>query len=186
MLKDAHQRKLVAILQVDVVGYSRLMEEDEAGTLARLKALRLEFFDKTVQTYGGRIVKVVGDGALVEFASVVDAVGCAVVLQEGMKERNQGIAEDRRIAFRMGINLGDIIVEDDDIYGDGVNVAARLEALAEPGAICVSDAVHAAIGNKLPLDFHDLGEQQVKNLTKPVRAYRVRHQTGAPLPQPID
>ena len=142
-------RRLAAILAADVVGYSRLMEADETGTLAALRAHRDGFVDLLIATHGGRTVKLMGDGALVEFASVVDAVACAVAIQQGMAERNAGIAGDRRIEFRIGVNLGDVIVEGDDIYGDGVNVAARLEALAEPGGICISGTVREHVAGKL-------------------------------------
>ncbi len=180
-------RRLAAILQADVVGYSRMMEEDEAGTLARLRALRHDFIDPTIGAYHGRVVKLIGDGALVEFPSVVEAVSCAIVIQQGMSERNQDSPMDRRIEFRIGINLGDVLVAGDDIYGDGVNVAARLEGLAEPGAIWISEAVHTAIGNKLPLEFDDLGSRDVKNIRQPVRAYRVRLKPGAVLqPAAVD
>src|SRR5215813_3697244 len=136
------ERRLAAILAGDVAGYSRLMGQDETGTLTRLKALRRELVDPEIAEHKGRIVKTTGDGILIEFPSVVEAVACAVAVQKGAAEGNSSIAEDQRIEFRVGINLGDVIVEDGDIYGDGVNVAARLEALAEPGGICVSAAVH--------------------------------------------
>ena len=152
-------RRLAAILAADVVGYSRLMAADEAGTLAALKALRRDFIEPKIAEHHGRIVKLMGDGALVEFASVVDAVRCAVELQQGMAERARDVPRDRQIRFRIGINLGDIIIEDDDIHGDGVNVAARLEALAEPGGICVSRTVRNHVQDKLPLGFEDLGER---------------------------
>ncbi len=177
-------RKLAAILQMDIVGYSRLMEHDEAGTLARLKALRQELIDPTINAYHGRVVKLIGDGALVEFPSVVEAVTCAIVFQQGVADRNRTEADNRRIEFRVGINLGDVIVDGDDIYGDGVNVAARLEGLAEPGAVYVSEAVHTATENKVPLDWDDLGNQKVKNITQPIRVYRVRPKPGAALPPP--
>ena len=173
------ERRLAAILTADVVGYSRLMGADEAGTLARLKARRREFIEPTIAEHHGRIVKLMGDGALVEFASVVDAVRCAVLIQRGMAERNAGIPKDRRIAFRIGINLGDIIIDGDDIYGDGVNVAARLEALAEPGGIFVSRTVRDHVRDKLPLALDDLGEHQVKNIARPVRVFRVLADAGA-------
>ncbi len=176
------ERRLAAILSADVVGYSRLMGVDESGTLARLMAHRNEFIDPTIAAHRGRIVKLMGDGALVEFASVVDAMACAVDIQRGMQQRNQDQAAQQRIEFRIGINLGDVIVEGNDIYGDGVNVAARLEGLAETGGVCVSDSVRTAVGSKLPLDYEFLGEQQVKNITEPVHAYRARLQTGAVLP----
>src|SRR5216684_1497212 len=152
------ERKLAAILAADVAGYSRLMGADEEGTLARLKAHRRELIDPEIGEHNGRIVKTTRDGLLVEFASVVDAVRCAVAVQRQMAERNNSVPEDRRLEFRIGVNLGDIIVEDDDIFGDGVNVAARLEALADPSGICVSRVVR----DRLPFVFEDLGEQQVK------------------------
>jgi TolB-like protein/class 3 adenylate cyclase/Flp pilus assembly protein TadD len=168
------ERRLAAILAADVVGYTRLMGVDEAGTLARLKALRAEVIDPEIAEHNGRLVKLMGDGALVEFASVVDAVACAVAIQREMAAHSAEVPEDRRITFRIGINLGDVIVEGDDIYGDGVNIAARLEGLAEPGGICISDIVHQSVKAKLDLGFQDLGAQQVKNVAEPVRIYRVR------------
>ncbi len=168
------QRRLAAILAADVVGYSRLMETDEAGTLAALKAHRAELIDPTVAAHNGRMVKLMGDGALTEFASVVDALLCAAAVQQGMAERNAEVPEKRRIAFRIGINLGDVIVEGEDIYGGGVNVAARLESLAEPGGICLSGTAYDTAHDKLDLEFESLGEQQVKNLDQAVRVYRVR------------
>ena len=172
----AHQgieRRLAAILSADVVGYSRLMGEDEVGTLEALKAHRAEFVDPEIERHSGRIVKLMGDGALVEFASVVDAVECAIVVQRGMAERNTGVAEERRIEFRIGVNVGDIIVEGDDIYGDGVNVAARIEALAEPGGICISRAARDQVRDKLDITLGDMGEVEVKNIARPVRIFRV-------------
>lgn len=177
-------RKLAAILLADVVGYSRLMGEDEADTLARLKNHRQEFIEPTIKAFHGRIVKLMGDGVLVEFSSVVDAVACAVAIQEEMTERNKDTSVTERIEFRMGINLGDVIVDGDDIYGDGVNITARLEALATPGGICISGAVNDALGNKLPLDIKSLGEQKVKNIAQPVRTYSVELASGAELPKP--
>src|SRR5215469_1376829 len=167
------ERRLAAILAADVAGYSRLMGADEEGTLARLKALRRELADPKIKEHRGRIVKTTRDGLLIEFASVVDAVRCAVEVQREMAGRNADVPSDRRIEFRMGINLGDIIKEGRDIYGDGVNVAARLEALAEPGGICVSRMVRDNVRDKLDCIFEDLGEQQVKNIVRPVRVYRV-------------
>jgi adenylate cyclase len=167
------ERRLTAILAVDVAGYSRLMGADEEGTLAQLKAHRRELVDPKIAEHRGRIVKTTGDGWLAEFASVVDAVRCAVEIQRDMAGRNAGVPPDRRIEFRVGINLGDIISEEGDIFGDGVNVAARLEALAEPGGICVNRAVRDQVRDKVDLAFEDLGEQQVKNIARPVRAYRV-------------
>ena len=167
-------RRLAAILAADVAGYSRLMGADEEGTLERLKALRRELVDPKIAEHHGRIVKTTGDGMLVEFASVVDAVRCAVAVQQAMPERNTGVATDNRIELRIGINLGDVIVEGDDLYGDGVNIAARIEALADAGGVLVSNTVHDHVRDRLPFAFEDLGEQQVKNITRPVRVYRVR------------
>jgi len=166
-------RRLAAILAADVAGYSRLMGADEEGTLERLKALRRELVDPKIAEHHGRIVKTTGDGMLVEFPSVVDAVRCAVEVQEAMPERNTGIAVDNRIQLRIGINLGDVIVEGDDLYGDGVNIAARIEALADIGGVFVSNTVHDQVRDRLPFVFEDLGEQQVKNIARPVRVYRV-------------
>jgi len=170
---DRIQRRLAAILATDVVGYSRLMGDDEAGTLARLKTLRAELFDPATEEHQGRIVKTTGDGALVEFGSVVDAVEYAIDIQQALAAREAELPEDRRIVLRIGINLGDVIVEGDDIYGDGVNVAARLEALAEPGAICLSGDVYRQVRGKLDAVFVDLGEQSVKNITEPVHVYGI-------------
>jgi adenylate cyclase len=167
-------RRLVAILAADVAGYSRLMGGDEEGTLERLKALRHELLDPKIAEHRGRIVKTTGDGLLVEFASVVDAVRCAVAVQQAMPERNTGFGADNRIELRIGINLGDVIVEGDDLYGDGVNIAARIEALADAGGVFVSNTVHDQVRDRLPFVFEDLGEQQVKNIARPVRVYRVR------------
>jgi class 3 adenylate cyclase/TolB-like protein/Tfp pilus assembly protein PilF len=166
-------RRLAAILAADVVGYSRLMAADEAGTLARLKTLRRDFLEPKVSEHHGRIVKLMGDGALVEFASVVDALSCAIEVQKGVAERARDVPPDRQIRFRIGINLGDIIIEDDDIHGDGVNVAARLEGLAEPGGICVSRTVRNHVQDKLALGFKDLGERTLKNIPRPVHVFRV-------------
>jgi TolB-like protein/class 3 adenylate cyclase/cytochrome c-type biogenesis protein CcmH/NrfG len=170
----ASTRRLAAILAVDVVGYSRLMGEDEEGTLTALKAIRRDLSDPKIKEHRGRIVKTTGDGLLVEFASVVDAVRCAVDVQREMALRNTAIPAERRIEFRMGINLGDIIIDGRDIFGDGVNVAARLEALAEPGGICVSRVVRDQVRDKLDFAFEDRGEQQVKNIARPVRVFDVR------------
>jgi len=166
------ERRLAAILSADVAGYSRLMSEDEAGTLATLKSHRAEFIDPEIANHGGRIVKLMGDGALVEFPSVVDAVECAVAVQRGMAERNGNIPDDERIAFRIGVNLGDIIVEGDDIYGDGINVAARIQEIAAPDGICISGDVYRQVRGKTDADFDDLGEQEVKNIPEPVSVYR--------------
>jgi adenylate cyclase len=175
-------RRLAAILAADVAGYSRLIGSNEGGTLERLKALRRELLDPKIAEHRGRLVKTTGDGLLVEFASVVDGLRCAVEVQREMTGRNTGVPPDNRIELRIGINMGDIVVEDGDIFGDGVNVAARLEALAEPGGICVSARVQEDAAGKLDLAFDDLGEQQLKNIARPVRAYRVgpKH----PLPTP--
>jgi len=167
------ERRLTAILAADVAGYSRLMGVDEEETLARLKAHRREVVDPRIGEHRGRIVKTTGDGLLAEFASVVDAVRCAVEIQDGMAKRNADVPPDRRIEFRVGINVGDIIIDESDIFGDGVNVAARLEALAQPGGICVSRMTRDQVRDKLALTFEDLGEQQVKNIARPVRAYRI-------------
>src|SRR5215469_3165651 len=164
-------RRLAAILAADVAGYSRLMGADEEGTLDRLKILRRELIEPKLEEHRGRLVKTTGDGLLVEFSSVVDAVRCAVELQRAMIDSNADVPEDRRITFRIGINLGDVIIDGDDIYGDGVNLAARLEALAEPGGICISRAVRNQIRDKLPYAFEDMGEKNVKDIARPVRAY---------------
>ncbi len=180
------ERRLAAILCADVAGYSRLMGEDEEGTLAALKAHRRELIDPTLASHQGRIVKTTGDGLLVEFPSVVDAVRCAVLIQQELAGRNRDVGESRRIRFRVGINLGDIIIDEGDIFGDGVNVAARLQALAEPGGICVSGAVREQLGNKLPLDYADLGEHSVKNIARPVHVYRVGPSAPAARPAAPD
>ena len=166
------ERRLAAILVADVVGYSRLMGADEAGTHARLKALRKRLIEPRIAECRGRMVKLTGDGALVEFASVLDAVQCAVEVQRSIAAHNVDLEPARRIEFRLGINLGDVIIEGDDIFGDGVNVAARLEGLAPPGGVCISDVVHQMIRGRLDLAFEDLGEQQVKNISQPVRVWR--------------
>ena len=173
MAEERVQRRLAAILAADVVGYSRLMEQDEAGTLATLKARREEVLKPLVGRHQGRVFKVAGDGVLVEFGSAVSAVQCAIDLQNGMAQANVGVTEDRRIALRIGVNLGDVIIEGADLYGDGVNIAARLETLAEPGGILVSHTVVSQVRGKVQLSFEDLGERSLKNLTEPVRIYRV-------------
>jgi TolB-like protein/class 3 adenylate cyclase/Flp pilus assembly protein TadD len=185
------ERRLAAILAADVAGYSRLMEADEEGTLAALRAVRREVSDRKIAEHRGRIVKTTGDGLLIEFASVVDAVCYAVDVQRAMAERNAAMPEEKRIEFRIGIHQGDIIAEDGDIFGDGVNLAARLEGLAEPGGICVSGRVHADVAGKLDVGFTDLGEQQVKNISRPVRVFRAQLgtpksavETTTPLPLP--
>jgi adenylate cyclase len=174
------ERQLAAILAVDVVGYSRLMGADEEGTLAALRAVRRELSDPKIKEHHGRIVKTMGDGLLVEFASVVGAVRCAVEVQRAMAERNVDVPADTRIEFRVSIHQGDIIVEDGDIFGDGVNLAARLEGLAEPGGICVSRVVRDEVRDKLDVAFDDLGDQQVKNIARPVRVFAVRLDGAAP------
>ena len=180
-------RRLAAILAADIAGYSRLMGADEEGTLAALKAIRRDLADPKIEEHRGRIVKTTGDGLLVEFASVVDAVRCAVALQHGMAERNADVPQTKRIEFRIGINLGDVILDEGDLYGDGVNLAARLEALAEPGEICVSRVVRDQVRDRLDIAFEDRGEQRVKNIARPVHVYRIPiagHTT--PLPRETD
>src|SRR6516164_6179007 len=173
----ATTRRLAAILAADVVGYSRLIGADEEGTVERLRAIRVELIEPSSAAHHGRIVKTMGDGFLAEFASTVDALRCAQEIQAGLRERNVEIAAQLRIDFRMGIHQGDIIAEDGDIFGDGVNVAARLEALAEAGGICVSARVQEDAAGKLDLAFEDLGDQALKNIVRPVRAFKVA--TGA-------
>jgi adenylate cyclase len=172
MEREGVQRRLAAVLYADVAGYSRLTGADEEGTHRTLSA-SLDFIAATVEERGGRVIHYAGDAVLAEFASVVVAVESAVEIQCGLAERNRDVEEQRRLLYRVGINLGDVIVDRDDIYGDGVNVAARLESLAEPGGICVSAKVRNEVGNKLDLAFEDMGEQRVKNIAEPVRAYRV-------------
>ena len=174
MTTEHVERRLTAILAADIAGYSRLMGNDEEGTLAQLKAHRRTLVDRKINEHRGRIVKTTGDGMLVEFASVVEAVRCAVEIQRGMAERNVAAPAGQRMEFRVGINVGDIIIEGDDIFGDGVNVAARLEGLAEPGGICVSGRVQEDAQGKLDIAFEDIGEQKLKNIARPVRAFRVR------------
>ncbi len=178
MAEQRVQRRLAAILAADVVGYSRLMEADETGTLAQLKSIRKELIDPKIEEHGGRVVKTTGDGLLIEFPSAVDAVRNAVEIQRAMIKRNEDIPGDRRMDFRVGINLGDIIIDGDDIHGDGVNIAARLEGLCGPGEVFISGTVHDHVEGKLAATFDDLGEQTIKNITKPVRAYRVRDEIG--------
>jgi adenylate cyclase len=173
MAEERVERRLAAILAADVVGYSRLMGANEEGTLADLKRHRRELVDPKITEHRGRIVKTTGDGMLAEFVSVVDAVRCAVDIQREMADRNAGVPTDQRIEFRIGLNVGDIIIDDRDIYGDGVNIAARLEALAEPGGICASRVVRDQVRDKLDFSFEDMGEQQVKNIARPVRTHRV-------------
>src|SRR6266550_2785527 len=177
------ERRLAAILAADVVGYSRLMGADEIGTLRALQSRRKELIDPTIAAHHGRIVKTTGDGLLVEFPSAVEAVACAISVQQGTASRNEGMAEDKRLILRIGINVGDIISEAGDIFGDGVNVAARLESLCEPGGLCISRAVRDQVRDKLPVTFDDLGEQQVKNIARPVRAFGLTAEAIAATPE---
>src|SRR6185369_9485757 len=170
------ERKLAAILAADVVGYSALMAADEAGTFDRLRTDRRELFGPEIKKHHGRVFKLMGDGLLAEFGSVVDAVECAVSLQRGLAERNAAVLEDHRISVRIGINLGEVIVDGDDRFGEGVNVAARLQQLAEPGGICVSGKVTREVEKKLAFAFEPMGEQQMKNISEPVACYRVNLQ----------
>src|SRR5271163_3108362 len=165
-------RKLAAILAADVVGYSRLMGADEAGTLAALRRHRETIFDPAVAAHNGRIVKLIGDGTIVEFGSVVDAVNCALSVQRSDTSLPDATARQPTIVLRIGINLGDVIIENDDIYGDGVNIAARLEPLAEPGGICVSSIVHESVGNRIDARFQDGGDISVKNIDRPIRVWK--------------
>jgi adenylate cyclase len=178
------ERRLAAILAADVVGYSRLMAVDEAGTLAALKACRKEFIEPTIAEHRGRIVKLMGDGALVEFASVVDAVQCAIEIQRGMAERTLETPGQTEIRFRIGINLGDVILDEDDIYGDGVNIAARLEGLAKPGGVCISGAVHSQVFGRLDAAFEPLGQQHLKNMTQPIEVWMWSSGRALPTPDP--
>jgi class 3 adenylate cyclase/TolB-like protein len=181
-MKRPVERRLAAILAADVAGYSRLMGANEEGTLHALKGHRRQLFDPKIKEHRGRIVKTTGDGVLVEFASVVDAVRCVVEVQRAMLDRNAGLPDDKRIVFRMGVNLGDVIVDGGDLYGDGVNIAARLEALAEPGGICISWVVRDQIRDKLPCPFTDMGEQSVKNIARPVACYAMSAAAVATMP----
>src|SRR5246127_4172307 len=166
------QRRLAAILAADVVGYSRLASTDEDRTLARLRALRSDLIDPTIAVYNGHVVKRTGDGILIEFRSVVDAVRCAIEVQNGMVERNAGLPPERRIEFRVGVYLGDVVEEDDgDLMGDGVNIAARLEGVCEPGAICLSEDAYRQVSGRLDLAVDDLGQTQLKNIAEPIRVY---------------
>ena len=174
MATEGTSRRLAAIMAADVVGYSRLIGRDEQGTIARLKALRSEVIDPSLARHDGRIVKTMGDGLLIEFPSVVEAVQNAVEVQRAVETRNADVPEDERIVFRVGINLGDIVIDGEDILGDGVNVAARLETMCEPGGLCVSDIVYQSVEGKAELDFDDLGEQRLKNIAKPIRVWRWR------------
>ena len=174
MVDDRVERRLAAILAGDVAGYSRLMGADDEGTLHALKIHRKQLIDPKITEHRGRIVKTTGDGILVEFVSVVDAVRCAVDIQRGMAERNTDVPADKRIQFRIGINVGDIIIDGGDIFGDGVNVAARLETLADPGGIMVSSVVHDQVRDKLSFGFEDMGEQVVKNIARPISVHRIQ------------
>jgi class 3 adenylate cyclase len=169
----SRDRRLAAVLAADVAGYSRLMGADEEGTLAALKTIQYELTDPSIAAHRGRVVKTTGDGTLVEFASVVDAVRCAVQVQDAMAERNANVPVDKRIELRIGINVGDILIDGDDIFGDGVNIAARLEALAAPGGICVSRFVRDQVRDRLDLAFEDLGKQTLKNIANPIQIYRI-------------
>ena len=187
---EAHKpdRRLAAIVAADVVGYSRLMEVDEAGTVARLKTVQLELIDPAIAKCKGRIIKTMGDGMLIEFQSVTEALRCAVDFQERMARRNRDMPASRALLYRIGVNLGDVIVDEGDIFGDGVNVAARLESIAEPGGICISAAVRDQVGDRLDVSYEDLGEQNVKNINRPIRVYSVllgRQNAGAGQPGPI-
>ena len=175
-------RRLAAILAADVVGYSRLMGADEEGTHERLKVHLRELVDPKIREHHGRVVKTTGDGVLAEFASVVDAVRCAAEIQRAMADRDLDLAEERRLRFRIGVNLGDVIVDSGDIYGDGVNIAVRLEGLAAPGSICISGTVRDHIGDRLPYAFEDMGEQSVKNIARPVRVFALRPEGTADAP----
>src|SRR5512134_3235945 len=178
------ERRLSAILAADVVGYSALMEQDEAGTFDRLRAHRKEVFEPEIEKHHGRIFTLTVDGLFVEFTSVVDAVECAVALQRGLAERNANVAEDRRMYVRIGINLGEVIVEGDDRLGEGVNIAARLEQLAEPGGICVSGKVSKEVEKKLAFAFEPMGEQKVKNIAEPLQVYKVNLESPKVRPRP--
>jgi adenylate cyclase len=167
------ERELAAILAADVAGYSRLMGQDEEGTLAALKACRRELIDPTIEAHHGRIVKTTGDGILIEFASVVEAVRCAIAVQRGMARRNTEVSVEKRILFRIGINLGDVVAEGDDLLGDGANVAARLEGIAEPGGVCLSRAAYDQARGRIDLAAKDLGEQRLKNIAEPVRVFKI-------------
>ena len=171
MTETSVQRRLAAILAADVVGYSRLMGLDEDGTLAAVRKLRAEVIEPKIAEHQGRLFKTTGDGFLVEFPSIVNAVACAVAFQKAMATRNADVPEDCAIQLRIGVHLGDVISEGSDIYGDGVNIAARIEGLASPGSVAVSAMVHDNIGSRLDVAFEDMGEQQLKNIAKPLRIY---------------
>src|SRR5215468_8836861 len=179
MAEERAQRRLAAILAADVVGYSRLMEQDEAGTLVALAERRKAVLDPLFAKYRGRVVRLMGDGTLAEFASAVDAVQCAVDIRKAMREANAPLSEDRAIVLRVGMNLGDVVVEDGDLYGDSVNIAARLEAMADPGGIYLSAAIHQQVERLLPFAFRDLGDQALKNIARSVRVYDIADDDGA-------
>src|SRR5271167_5036497 len=180
MAEHRVERRLAAIYAGDIAGYSRLMGADEEGTLARLNAHRREFLEPTIAEHRGRIVKRTGDGILIEFSSAVDATRCAIQQQRGMAHRNAGVAADERIELRIGIHVGDIMIEEGDIFGDGVDIAARLESIAQPGGICISDDAYRQVRDKLDVDFHDSGEQILKNIARPVKVYQLHPDTPAP------
>ena len=171
-MSEQTERKLAAVVSVDIVGYSRLMRVDEVGTLAAFRSHRAELIDGKIAAHGGRVVKTMGDGLLLEFPSVVNATKCSIELQTGMSERNFGIGKDRQIQFRIGINLGDIIIEGDDILGDGVNIAARLQEIAEPGGIAISQRVFEDVQDRLDIQFVDFGEQKLKNIARAAHVWR--------------
>ena len=183
MSSEHVQRRLAAILAADVVGYSRLMGADELGTFERIRAHRNELFEPEIARHHGRIFKLMGDGLLAEFASVMDAVSCAVVLQRSMLERNSGISHDRRIDVQIGINLGDVIVEDGDRHGDTINLAARLQQLARPNGLCVSDKVRIEVEGKVDIRFENGGEQRLKNIARPTKVFHWRPEGAPPLVQ---
>jgi adenylate cyclase len=170
-MSEGTQRRLAAIVSADVVGYSRLMGVDEAGTLAALRNHRSELIDGKISEHGGRIVKTMGDGLLLEFPSVVDATQCMIEIQQTMAERNEAVDEDKRIVFRIGVHLGDLVVEGDDIFGDGINVAARLEAFCEAGGVAISGTAHENIAGRIDDEFVDTGDQKLKNISRPVRVW---------------
>jgi len=184
MAGERVERRLSAIFASDIVGYSRLMEADEEGTLARMNAHRREFLEPAVAQNRGRIVKRTGDGVLIEFSSAVDAARCAIDVQRGMGERNAGVSPERRIELRIGIHVGDIMIEDDDIFGDGVNIAARLESIAQPGGICISDDAYRQVRGKVNVNFQDSGEQELKNIARPVRVYQLRPEAATAAAKP--
>src|SRR5712691_10773011 len=183
MNEIAVERRLAAILAADVVGYSRLMGADEVGTLRALRAHLRELIDPTIAARRGRVVKTTGDGLLAEFPSAVEAVACAIAIQRGLASRNKNTPEEKQLTYRIGINIGDIIIEANDIFGDGVNVAARLETLCEPGGLCISRAVRDQVRDKLRVAFDDLGEQIVKNIARPVRAFGLSPKAIAAAPE---